>query len=115
MFDLESDNFCIPRIPINAIYSNRHFSNLRLPNILEQRNSFDFYIFAFYYLSSRSAINMAYTSYETSDGSGGSNVQKPELAPVVIMHGLFGSKINWNTLAKVIHQRTNRKVFSILH
>ncbi|XP_043278544.1 protein ABHD11-like isoform X2 [Venturia canescens] len=63
--------------------------------------------------SCRSVINMAFASYESTHGSEKTNVTKPTLAPVIIMHGLFGSKNNWNTLAKVIHQRTNRKVIAV--
>ncbi|XP_076176752.1 sn-1-specific diacylglycerol lipase ABHD11 isoform X2 [Ptiloglossa arizonensis] len=33
--------------------------------------------------------------------------------PIVIMHGLFGSKNNWNSLSKAIHQQTDRKVITI--
>ncbi|KZC08585.1 PREDICTED: alpha/beta hydrolase domain-containing protein 11 [Dufourea novaeangliae] len=33
--------------------------------------------------------------------------------PIIIMHGLFGSKNNWNTLSKTIHQQTDRKVISV--
>ncbi|KOX71664.1 Abhydrolase domain-containing protein 11 [Melipona quadrifasciata] len=33
--------------------------------------------------------------------------------PIIIMHGLFGSKTNWNLLSKTIHRDTNRKVITI--
>ncbi|XP_066597320.1 sn-1-specific diacylglycerol lipase ABHD11 isoform X2 [Prorops nasuta] len=33
--------------------------------------------------------------------------------PIIIMHGLFGSKNNWNSLAKAIQQKTDRKVITI--
>ncbi|OAD62969.1 Abhydrolase domain-containing protein 11 [Eufriesea mexicana] len=33
--------------------------------------------------------------------------------PIIIMHGLFGSKTNWNILSKSIHQQTDRKVITI--
>ncbi|XP_078040021.1 sn-1-specific diacylglycerol lipase ABHD11 isoform X2 [Augochlora pura] len=33
--------------------------------------------------------------------------------PIIIMHGLFGSKNNWNMLSKSIHQQTDRKVIAI--
>jgi abhydrolase domain-containing protein 11 len=53
---------------------------------------------------------MAYTSYEST---------KPSLTstswPVIIMHGLLGSKANWNAMSKMLHSKTNRKVRIILH
>lgn len=33
--------------------------------------------------------------------------------PIIIMHGLFGSKMNWVTLAKVFHNETNKKVYTV--
>jgi len=36
-----------------------------------------------------------------------------DAAPVLIMHGLFGSKTNWNSLSKSIQQRTKRKVIAV--
>jgi hypothetical protein len=48
---------------------------------------------------------MAYTSYEST---------KPSFittdCPVVIMHGLLGSKANWNAISKILHSNTKRKV-----
>jgi hypothetical protein len=48
---------------------------------------------------------MAYTSYEST---------KPSFIskdwPVIIMHGLLGSKANWNAMSKMLHSKTNRKV-----
>eukprot|EP00795_Rhopilema_esculentum_P001648 gene1648-16115_t len=32
--------------------------------------------------------------------------------PVVILHGMFGSKRNWNSLARVLNQRTGRSVIT---
>ncbi|RZF39804.1 hypothetical protein LSTR_LSTR000452 [Laodelphax striatellus] len=50
-------------------------------------------------------IKMSYkefgASIETSD------------VPIVIMHGLFGSKMNWNSISKVIHSKLQRKVFTV--
>lgn len=47
---------------------------------------------------------MAYTSYETTKFNDDKHV------PVIIMHGLLGSKSNWNSLSKAIHNRTKKKV-----
>ncbi|XP_038054830.1 protein ABHD11-like [Patiria miniata] len=34
-------------------------------------------------------------------------------SPVVILHGLFGSKSNWATFAKKIHRETQRTIFTV--
>lgn len=52
-------------------------------------------------------VDLAYSSYE-STGSSTSN--RP---PVVILHGLLGSKNNWNSMSKAIHKNTGRKVISV--
>ncbi|KOC64570.1 Abhydrolase domain-containing protein 11 [Habropoda laboriosa] len=52
-------------------------------------------------------VKLAYASYESMNET---NVSKH---PIIIMHGLFGSKTNWNTLSKTIHQQTNRKVITV--
>lgn len=53
------------------------------------------------------AVELAYASYEsTSDGDS----SRP---PLVILHGLLGSKNNWNSMSKAIHKTTGRKVISV--
>lgn len=53
------------------------------------------------------AVDLAYASYEstTNECSG-----RP---PLVILHGLLGSKNNWNSMSKAIHRTTGRKVISV--
>ncbi|XP_008471054.1 protein ABHD11-like [Diaphorina citri] len=34
----------------------------------------------------------------------------PDTKPIIIMHGLLGSKNNWNSLAKAIHRKTKKKI-----
>ena len=53
-------------------------------------------------------VKLAYASYESMSG----NKDNPK-QPIMIMHGLFGSKNNWSTLSKAIHQQTDRKVITI--
>ncbi|XP_057322391.1 protein ABHD11-like [Microplitis mediator] len=51
-------------------------------------------------------VKLSYVSYDTFKSSS-------ELSPVIIMHGLFGSKNNWNSLAKSINQQTKRQVITV--
>lgn len=57
--------------------------------------------------SSHSPVKLAYASYESTKELSSESAK----SPILIMHGLFGSKSNWNSLSKSIHQKTNRKVF----
>ena len=58
------------------------------------------------YSTSRKCVDLEFNVYE-SNGR-----ETSQGLPVVIMHGLFGSKFNWNSLAKAINAKTepNRKV-----
>ncbi|XP_041971468.1 protein ABHD11-like [Aricia agestis] len=53
-------------------------------------------------------VDLAYSSYEST--SGDSNSTRP---PLVILHGLLGSKNNWNSISKAIHRTTGRTVISV--
>lgn len=61
--------------------------------------------FKYYCSRSVTPVKLAYASYESMKG----NKDNPK-EPIMIMHGLFGSKNNWSTLSKAIHQQTDRKV-----
>lgn len=52
-------------------------------------------------------VDLAYSSYEST---GSSTASRP---PVIILHGLLGSKNNWNSMSKAIHKNTGRKVISV--
>nr|XP_022920463.1 protein ABHD11-like [Onthophagus taurus] len=53
-------------------------------------------------------VDLAYASYESTNLGYGP-------PPLVIMHGLLGSKGNWNSLCKIIHKKTSpqRKVVAV--
>lgn len=53
-------------------------------------------------------VKLSYNSYETTN-------TKTESHPLVVMHGLFGSKQNWKSLCKAIQQKSNpyRKVIAV--
>lgn len=53
-------------------------------------------------------VKLAYASYESMKEK-----MSVTTDPIVIMHGLFGSKNNWNSLSKAIHQKTERKVIAV--
>lgn len=54
------------------------------------------------------AVDLAYASYESTTGT--ETAGRP---PLVILHGLLGSKNNWNSMSKAIHRTTGRKVISV--
>lgn len=61
-------------------------------------------------LLSTAPVKLSYTSYESIK----ENKRNPNKEyPIIIMHGLFGSKSNWNTLSKSIHRKTKRKVIVV--
>lgn len=56
-------------------------------------------------------VDLAYATYESTRSYDPKDVP----APLIVMHGLFGSKANWNSHCKAFHQKTipQRKVVSI--
>ncbi|VVC92600.1 unnamed protein product [Leptidea sinapis] len=52
-------------------------------------------------------VEVAYSTYESTD------VDTSKQPPLVILHGLLGSKNNWNSMSKAIHKTTGRKIISI--
>ena len=52
-------------------------------------------------------VHMAYTVYETISPEGKDNV------PILILHGLLGSKTNWSTMGRQIAVTTLRKVLTL--
>jgi hypothetical protein len=54
----------------------------------------------------QSALKLAYSSYESTKVL--TNTGK-ESSPIIIQHGLLGSRRNWNSLGKAIHAKTGRK------
>lgn len=53
---------------------------------------------------------MSYSSYESTIGD-----EKNNGPPIIIMHGLLGSRYNWNSIAKAILNRVKRKVTCYLN
>lgn len=56
------------------------------------------------------SVKLAYASYESTSG-----LNEDDPPPLIILHGLFGSKANWNSLCKAYHKRTmpQRKVIAV--
>ncbi|KAB7497677.1 Protein ABHD11 [Armadillidium nasatum] len=50
---------------------------------------------------------MAYTSFKQT------SPERISLPPIIIMHGLLGSKQNWKTLGKLISDKTGRTVYTV--
>lgn len=53
-------------------------------------------------------IKMSYATYE-------STIAPNNISPLIVMHGLFGSKSNWKSLCKAIQKKSNpsRKVIAV--
>ncbi|XP_055911751.1 protein ABHD11 [Eupeodes corollae] len=42
-----------------------------------------------------------------------SKTTDPNASPLLIMHGLFGSKQNWRGISKALESKTNRKIYNV--
>lgn len=53
-------------------------------------------------------VELSYNAYDKIESD-------PPVSPVLVLHGLFGSKFNWNSLSKAFHQKTKptRSIYSI--
>lgn len=82
-----------PKLPINSIKASQ---NMRFCTTTDSRLD---------------TVSMSFATYESSMPST-SNSGPP---PLIVMHGLFGSKRNWNSLCKVFHQKTipQRKIIAV--
>lgn len=56
------------------------------------------------YCSNIQAIDMSYDVFESKNPD-------INLSPLIIMHGLFGSKQNWRGVGRALASKMNRKVF----
>lgn len=56
--------------------------------------------------TTRQPIQMSYTAFESP---------KSNSSPLIIMHGMFGSKENWNSLSKALLKQLNpqRNIFAV--
>jgi len=68
--------------------------------------------------SSYKTVNLAYISYEKKNQDKDSDQKdasrhKHVKSPLVIQHGLFGTKENWKTVGKELNHITNRTVYSL--
>lgn len=57
--------------------------------------------------SNAETVELAYSSYESTD------TDTSKRPPLMILHGLLGSKNNWNSMSKAIHKATGRKIISV--
>ena len=62
-------------------------------------------------LPDSAAVSLAYDIHPAIS-SVSSNTSS--LSPIVILHGLFGSKQNWRSLSKALAQKTERTIFALV-
>lgn len=79
---------------------------IKLSIILCSSPSFFFFFLQFIICSSH-RITPIKMSFKVADTE---TPVDPDTKPIIIMHGLLGSKNNWNSLAKAIHRKTKKKV-----
>lgn len=63
-----------------------------------------------YVLQTEDNLDLAYASYELTKSYSKNN---PEPAPLMILHGLLGSKNNWNSFCNKYHDNSSNKVFAL--
>lgn len=63
-----------------------------------------------YLLQTEDNLDLAYASYELTKSY---SKNDPEPVPLVILHGLMGSKNNWNSFCKRYHDSSSNKVFAL--
>ena len=56
--------------------------------------------------ASSSGVALAYDDHQ-------SEVTDSRLAPLLVCHGMLGSRLNWNSIAKRIHATTGRRVVTV--
>jgi len=91
------------RVNIGGLFTFvcRHGVSLENRCLVHCQNSF-----LYSTLHGSSPVRLAYDSIDAnSDGE--------DLPPLVILHGLFGSKTNWRTLAKRFHRDTGRQIVTV--
>ncbi|KAJ8953715.1 hypothetical protein NQ314_007325 [Rhamnusium bicolor] len=61
-------------------------------------------------LQNEDNFDLSYASYELTESYSKSS---PQPTPLVILHGLMGSKNNWNSFCKRFHENNKNKVFAL--
>lgn len=61
------------------------------------------------FIPNKEKLDLSYASYESTDTFSKNN---PEPTPLLILHGIMGSKNNWNSLCKKIHEAKKCKVIA---
>lgn len=99
MSDIASNNYQLKMI--------RHLA-LRKPRSSPQI----FHIFLTRCSSTATAIPLSY-SHSPPPQSGHTSSNTPHLPPLVILHGLFGSKQNWSSLSKSLSKQLDTDVYAL--
>ncbi|CAG8826277.1 28413_t:CDS:2, partial [Racocetra persica] len=60
------------------------------------------------YATASDTVRLSFTQFDPPKLN-----EMPECSTLIILHGLFGSKQNWRSLAKIFAQRLNTRVFTL--
>lgn len=89
---------------ISSSISPFTFRNINSPLILKREFTRDSHM-----ISPPETVKLVYTVYEPPRPR-----ERPDCPPIIILHGLFGSKQNWKILSKAFSNRLNTRVFSLV-
>ncbi|XP_014292358.1 sn-1-specific diacylglycerol lipase ABHD11 [Halyomorpha halys] len=89
------------------ILLSKFFSNCRPKKLLNLHRSNVIFSMIDPLHKSAQPVHMAFTEYETVTAE-----DKNEI-PIIILHGMLGSKTNWNTMGRQIAVKTSRKVVTL--
>lgn len=94
---------------------NHFHQYVQIQNIIKKRGNFSSRwksskIKRAAYVPNNDNLDLAYASYESTESFSKNN---PQPTPLLILHGLLGSKNNWNSLSKKIHNAQKCKVLAV--
>ena len=56
------------------------------------------------------AVDLQYDDYSSPEAGAGAGAGAGARVPLVICHGMLGSRHNWSSIAKQLHRATGRRI-----